>query len=172
MALSTRESDIEDAEDDLRNCTDVVYLITWNPNRKVACETSTQVMKWESMICKVLKHLERCCKIFNVVAEVSDQGRLHCHGYIVISDKIKWHKSVLPLMKSHGFMKMNKMKSHKALYYYKKDLEVTRALMPGTPICFNHINARRIIRDIRIKYLINEDVTPRKLNILDFFPVE
>ena len=43
----------------------------------------------ETMVLKYLKYLRRHAGYFCVVPEISDVGRLHCHGWFVISDKIK-----------------------------------------------------------------------------------
>lgn len=101
-----------------------VYLFTWNPKDKVKGIQHEYTNKWKGMI-NILKHFSRCMSKYSIVPEVSDAGRLHCHGWFIIKDKIKWHKSVHKLLTSNGLFKMNKMKGKKGLEYYKKDIELT-----------------------------------------------
>ena len=42
----------------------------------------------ETMVLKYLKYLREEHAGYFVVPEISDVGRLHCHGWFVISDKI------------------------------------------------------------------------------------
>lgn len=119
---------------DIDYSVDNVYLITWNPNRRLVLDGTPFKKKWEAMIVKVLNNLRRCCDKYCIVPEISDAGRLHCHGWVVITDRIKWHKSLLPQMQRNGFVKMAKLRHVKGFEYSIKDAEVTAKILG--PQCF------------------------------------
>ena len=96
------------------------------------------------MVLKYLKYLRRACRIFCVVPEISDVGRLHCHGWFVISDKIKWHKQVLHKFTRNGRFKMNEMRCTKALCYYVKDIEITQGIL-NYPVPYTHDTLRMVV---------------------------
>lgn len=159
------------AEDEALNDLRTIYLFTWNPKDSFAqCDDPTS--KWDTMICRILKHFKRCMSYYAIVPEFSDQGRLHCHGWFIIKDKIKWVKSVLPLVKRSGFMKMNKMRSSKAFEYMKKELEETQSILHDSLLPFTHNTHDKILQQMFIKYNIIDD--PEKVksrNIYDYLDI-
>jgi len=124
-----------------------VYLFTWNPdpkkflydkycNPKQYKDVSKLDIKkcWLKML-QVLKSLQRCSVSYCIVPEVSDEGKLHCHGWFKLSDKIKWFKSVLPCIKRNGFMKINKLNTPiENIDYYYKEIDETKEIL-GDVFC-------------------------------------
>ena len=144
---------------------DQVYLFTWNPNdRKISPYDHN--MKWETMVLKYLKYLRRACRIFCVVPEISDAGRLHCHGWFVISDKIKWHKQVLHKFTRNGRFKMNEMRCTKALHYYVKHIEITQGIL-NYPVPYTHDTHYDWLLYVQKKYLVKAKI--KNVNINDYF---
>lgn len=158
----------ESCEEDIGE-DDTVMLFTWNPSDK-SISPLDRNMKWDTMISKYLKGLHRCCKKFCVVPEVSEMGRLHCHGWFIIKDKVKWVKSVLPKLQRHGMFKMNKMNSKKGLAYYKKDYEVTNELLRmSLPFC--HYTVNSYMKYLRKEYLKKVE-KHKNVDITSFFDWE
>lgn len=119
-----------------------VYLFTWNPDprkflhdkycnpKKVKNVTLLDVKKcWIKML-QVLKNIHRCSTSYCIIPEISDEGKLHCHGWFKLSDKIKWFKSVKPIITRNGFMKINKLNTpiENIDYYYKEIYETKEIL--------------------------------------------
>lgn len=153
--------DIEEAEGSIET-NDTVYFITWNPNNKFnrpvrkSKEYNTQ---WCEMICKKLRHLRRCCKKYCIIPEISDAGRLHCHGWIVIHDKIKWIKSVKPKIEKGGYMKMTKQKyKSKGFKYYKEDIVDTFNIITDHTFPLTYDNQHVILKSYRTKLKEKTDV--------------
>lgn len=144
---------------------DQVYLFTWNPNDKRICPQDHN-MKWDTMVLKYLKYLKRACRIFCVVPEISDMGRLHCHGWFVINDKIKWHKQVLHKFTRNGRFKMDIMRCTKALCYYVKDLEVTQGVL-NYPVPYTHDTHSEWITHLQLKYLNKSKI--KNIDINQYF---
>lgn len=134
-----------------------VHVFTWNPSPKVFPDDLEYKQKWEFMIRKCLKTFRRCMSYYMCIPEISDQGRLHCHGWFVIDDKIKWIKSVLPLLKRNGFIKFNKAKTIKACEYSMKDLEETFGIIPDANV-FCNLNSYQYLEDMKVTDLeLNAD---------------
>lgn len=162
--------DIELAEEQLC-CDDTVWLITWNPSDKFkkTCSVGEYDKQWEDMVCKVLRHLNRCCNYYCIVPEISVAGRLHCHGWFVLKDKIKWHKSVLPTIQRNGLYKIDKMnqkfeKRDKTFYYYKKDLPDTYRILSDC-YALTNLNCKT-----RIDYY-KDQIAKRAITLKGFAPV-
>jgi len=151
MALSPRET-AENAEEDIDYTYDEVYLFTWNPKDKFFPDGNNYVMKWDTMLCRVIKHLSRCMSKFCIVPEVSDNGRLHCHGWFVIRDKVKWNKSVRQIIARHGFMKINRLRAVAGFQYYKKDMDTLAGYLPGRHTVITKYNLRAALREVALCY--------------------
>lgn len=155
MALSKLFSPtdfVEISELDLNWESNEVYLFTWNPKDRFVGDLVKPQFKWDSMITKVLQFFDRCMKYYCVIPEFSITGRLHCHGWFVIKDKVKWHKSVYPKMKANGFVKINKAKCEKSMHYYKKELDDTCKMLDHVPLC--HYNCSTVQKEIDVKYIL------------------
>lgn len=124
----------KDAWDDI-DVMDEVILITWSPKPRFYNYSphidNDYAMQWRTMI-NVLVNT-RCLRLFCFMPEISDEGRLHMHGWFVINDKVKYHKSFLPSLKRNGFIKKNKANSHgwKTFEYHTKDIASTCKYLPG-----------------------------------------
>jgi len=113
--------------------TDDILFITWNPKPRfypclskhdddsVSIEYNTQ---WLMMLQKLVL-VDRCCRNYGIVAEVSDVGKLHCHGFLVIKDRIKFNKQFLPTLKNNGYIKVTPAKSRQWFEYHVEDLDET-----------------------------------------------
>lgn len=107
-----------------------VYLITWNPKPRFynyqPFEENDYNLQWMTMI-DVLCMADRCCSNYAFVPEISPEGKLHMHGWFIISDKVKYHKSFLPSLKRNGFIKKLPANSHgwKTFQYHVKDVQET-----------------------------------------------
>jgi len=157
MALSPRDFNTSrniaiDAEEEIDFTYDTVYLFTWNPKDKFFPDGNNYVMKWDTMLCRVIKHLTRCMSKFCIIPEVSDNGRLHCHGWFVIKDKVKWNKSVRQIIARHGFMKMNRLRATAGFDYYKKDMDTLSGYLPGRQTVITKANLRKALREIALCY--------------------
>lgn len=104
-----------------------VHLITWNPKPRFYAYDkygeNDYDSQWHSMLHELMKSF-RCCDNYAFVAEISEEGKLHMHGFYQVYDKIKYHKSFLPSLRKNGFIKHNKARSldRKVIKYHKKDI--------------------------------------------------
>lgn len=156
-------------EEDIDYSSDNIILFTWNPDDKVV--GSEVESKWDNMVCKHLKHLTRVSRKFCVVAELSPTGRLHCHGWFSLDDKYKWNKSVDKHFRVNGNLRVSKMRSTKAFWYYKKEIEKTLEDTSLPYIVFCHRNRKSLLAEIKQKYINREMAMEKKLrskSILDY----
>lgn len=168
---------IADCEDDIEIGTDRIFLFTWNP--KPAFYEKTDKFKnefeyehnWKKML-HYLRHINRCSKKYCILPELSDTGKLHAHGWFIMSDSIKWKKSVYNTIASQGFVKVNKCNSLKAMYYYKKDLSETIEFIPHKLIICSHLTLKHVLEFIT-KEKVMLDIGERpKYDIVKFFMLE
>lgn len=135
----------EFTETDIDYTTDTVYLFTWNPKTK-GVFYDDYPRRWKEMV-TILKNFNRCMSKYCIIPEISPACRLHCHGWFVIKDMIKWQKSVFGILQNNGMFKMNKLKHIHGLKYYKKDIENTIQHIPNNwPL--THSNLRLILNDL------------------------
>lgn len=66
------------------------------------------------------------CKIY---PEISDNGRLHYHGIVVVCDYVKWKKRGLTRLARLGFCKLKPQPNEKWLAYCKKEWEITKEVL-------------------------------------------
>ena len=127
---------------------------------------------WKKMI-TVLRHLRRCCSKYLIIPEVSDAGKLHCHGWICIKDKIKWKKSVRRSIAKHGFIKELKIHNNSSFFtrsYYSKEIEESISLMIDfNIILFGHLNEAELLRYLRIKDILLAKECHPQLDITHYF---
>jgi len=145
---------LKESEGYLDLSVDTVYLFTWNPSNTFWGDQNDYIGKWDNMVCKILKHLIRCMSKYCIVPEISDAGRLHCHGWFVIKDKIKWNKSVRATIERHGIFKMNRMRSLNALHYYKKDIKITLNFLKDRSGVISHLNIKEVLKELRTTVLL------------------
>lgn len=115
---------------------DTPYLITWNPkpryyNYDQGGENDFDV-QWWTMCETMMKHI-RCLDKYAFVPEISEQGKLHMHGFFTIKDKRKYLRGFLPTLRATGFIKVARVKKvqWKTFKYHVKDLKngITPELM-------------------------------------------
>lgn len=82
-----------------------------------------------SMALKVLRKVRLVSDDYIFYPEIGDSGsNIHFHGMIILKDKVKWFKSVLPTLKRNGFVKITKM--NEGWYdYIKKDWEIMKQIL-------------------------------------------
>lgn len=134
---------------------DTVYLITWNPKPKfynydLNGENDFD-MQWLTMLDKLIQ-VNRCSYTYAFVAEISDMGKLHMHGFLVVSDKVKYHKSFLPTLRKNGFVKVSKASSNKwkTFKYHVKDLPSTCKHVTQWPIVLTPENCKFVQKNIAV----------------------
>lgn len=66
------------------------------------------------------------CKIY---PEISDNGRLHYHGTVVVKDYVKWKKRGLTRLTRLGFIKVKPSPNEKWGEYCKKEWEQTKEVL-------------------------------------------
>lgn len=102
--------------------TNITYLFTYspagitlNPTYTYMCQINDYFWAWH-----------KCMERFEVNSEFNKNGNLHYHGYFILKDKYRWYKIILPKMKYHGFIKINKVENdlEKAMVYCRKDREL------------------------------------------------
>lgn len=121
----------KDAWDAIDELDDIIFL-TWNPKpRFYPCRLEHDGIsdidyntQWLMMLQK-LQLVDRCCRNYGIVAEVSNTGKLHCHGFLVLKDRIKFNKQFLPTLQNNGFIKVTPAKSHQWFEYHVEDLDDT-----------------------------------------------
>lgn len=146
-----------------------LYYITWNPRNSVYAhvpngydpQSQTYDVSWHNMI-SYLKLIRRCSDCFCILPEISDAGKLHCHGWFNMKDKIKWVKSVYPTLYRHGMIRIKKVKEIRDDFddYMHEDLnETLNYIRDPTPMCLTHESLSDIIEYLRRKKIILYDET-------------
>lgn len=160
---------------------DTVTLITWSPKPRFIDYDkhgdNDYNMQWMTML-DVLLNVNRCSSKYAFVAEITDVGRLHMHGFIVITDKVKYHKSFLPSLKRNGFIKVDKASSNnwKTFKYHVKEINITPQYITEYPVVLNHINRFWIRKRLTLfKCLVAnnyEEKCIKKRNVMDMLRYE
>ena len=70
-----------------------------------------------------------CCHAFIIYPELTIQGNIHYHGILHVSDKVKWHKKVLPTFKYHGFVCIKRHNNIIWDEYIEKDDEAMSVIL-------------------------------------------
>lgn len=106
--------------------------------------------------------------------EPSDHGRLHCHGWIVISDNLKWKKFMLGHLSRNGFLKLTKQKHwEKGFDYYVKELDDTSKILDPQLCLLSHYTNLPMRQEILERRILNnkKDIQYCKKKIEDYFSV-
>lgn len=150
------------------NWIDKLIAFTWSPDpqrfhsKNVKCQ-------WRQMIGAGLRGLFRCAKHICVVPEITIDGRLHCHGWFILHDKVKWFREILPRMKGWGFVCIKLKVDKEWLEYCIKDLEITAEIID---VCVPYCNNTKDEYDIKVrkirKALKDVKVKPRT-SIVQYF---
>jgi len=186
MALP-RKTEINQAKDlycdQYNEITDVctVMLITWNPKPRFynydKYGDNDFDVQWVTML-DVLLRANRCCSNYAFVAEISELGKLHMHGFLVVSDKIKYLRSFLPTLRKNGFISVSKASSHgwKTFKYHVKDIPNTCELIKKFPIVLTKKNYLQMNRDVTLLKVFvppdNEKAKIKKKNVMEMIEFE
>jgi len=159
---------LDNLEEDIDLDFGTYILITWNPSDRMVGDDSDYDSKWRNMIGRYLKCFKRCSSEFCFVPEISDMGRLHMHGWFRLKDKIKWVKSVIPLLKRNGRLKVAIMRSKNALYYYRKEFNITSGMLDDfLVIC--HLNIDDIMTTMQHSFFLKSTEARKNADITALF---
>ncbi|AXH78056.1 MAG: putative replicase [Cressdnaviricota sp.] len=139
-----------EAEEDIDEEYDV-YLLTCSPNPNVKGRKSQHIhYQYSSDIFTTLSDIDRCCITFCVVPEMNKNGQIHYHGWMQITDFVKYYKSTLRKLTKLGFCKIVIAKNYKKALkeYYKKDIGKCPELYEPMPPALTHNNVRNTMRII------------------------
>lgn len=110
------------------------YFITWNPKPKFynydKYGNNDYNNQWHLMMKKLIR-IKHISKHYVIVPEVSENGKLHCHGWFQCNDIVKYHKSFRPSLRRIGSLKTPKISTiaSNSFEYYKKDLHITKQFL-------------------------------------------
>lgn len=149
----------------------VVYLFTWNPRPNFyqydKLGQNDYISQWIKMI-TVLKKLTRVSKCFCIIPEISDEGKLHCHGWFALTDRIKWLKSVKKEFQTNGFMKINKLHTPiERIDYYYKDIETTKEVLGDMFQILTHFTMEECLRKCKFYVLSKVKKTRRRKYMIE-----
>lgn len=112
--------------------TDNTYLFTFSPKGN----TKNYNFAYYDHLGEYFRYWHKCMKSFEINPELNASGNLHYHGYFVLKDQYKWFKSILPKMKYHGLVKINRVEYslQDAMIYCRKDNELMNKLITLYPV--------------------------------------
>jgi len=159
--------------------------ITWNPQKRIYAHQpngydpvdQSYDSSWLNMINK-LKYIKRCSTKFCILPEISEAGKLHCHGWFVLSDNIKWIKQVQPLLYNNGMLRITKVKEVRKDFdgYMQEDLDDTINLMRDTKtLCLTHQTYDELFNYIKQQRILlfgeddDEEDKPVSIDITTYF---
>lgn len=149
----------------------IPIAFTWSPNPS-RFHAKTFRKQWQQMIGAGLQFIPRCSHAFSLIPEITIDGRLHCHGFILITDYVKWHKSVLPRLRSWGFVCIKQHYDQKWLDYCMEDLDETLQIMGSQDIPYGTYDcAQWRLKDkekMLRRHLKTEKIKP-KCDIIKYF---
>lgn len=138
-------------------------FLTWNPKPRYIDHQkftpNNYNLQWYTMLLTLISVMQRACSMYCFIPEIGENGKLHCHGWFLVKDMVKFHKSFLPTLRRKGFVKIDKISklSNKSFDYYKKDLvETKRFLEDFEIIAVSHDNVDRIklrLQQLQLKHL-------------------
>lgn len=118
---------------------DKIVFITCNP--KSRHDDLSYKAKWKHMM-RTIYMLKHVSYKFCIMPEISDKGRLHLHGWIVVNDKARWILAMKQFRRL-GISRFDDQKHKgKGLDYYKKDIETTMQILPDMhyPVTYDTID--------------------------------
>lgn len=135
---------------------------TWSP----APHLQAVQPKWSySKQIERIKQLRRCCESVTIAPELFANGGMHWHGELVISDMIKWHKSILPSFKRSGFVKIKTDVDQGWNEYIRKDNDMMcKILDMSLPLVKEDLNRmskrerKTCVKDIDV-ISVSDDIT-------------
>lgn len=60
--------------------------------------------QYSTSVYEVIRHLKACCDHYEISPECTTRGDIHYHLTLVLRDRVKWFKSVLPRFKRNGYV--------------------------------------------------------------------
>lgn len=100
---------------------------TWVPDPKKYTGKRPEYQFFDTL--EPIRNLRLCCETFKIYPELTMAGNIHYHGLIVIKDKYKWHKKVLPTFKYSGFVCIKKYNSTGWDDYIVKDVDIMMKIL-------------------------------------------
>lgn len=102
------------------------------------------------------KYMKRCSSHYIVYPETDAVGRLHYHGIIEVSDKIKFVKQVIPALKRIGYVCLKPLDTLKDniswILYCSKEWMITKDIVDiQQPLIPQH--KKKIIKDRNTDYV-------------------
>lgn len=160
-------------------CVDYNYTcmaFTWSPSPS-RFTSKKKRKQWMQMIGAGLSGFLECTSIFCMIPEIADSGRLHCHGFFQLSDKIKWFKSVLPRMEYWGWTKIKVIDSVGWYEYCSEEIEMTQGVIGQDLVPFDYYAMERYRRINEVKKLKLSSVMKKykaqpRPNLLKYFVLE
>lgn len=175
--VEENESLYWDSYGDITN-EDTVYLLTWNPKPRFYSfdkhGDNDYNLQWLTMVEKLIRSI-RCLSKYAFVAEISDAGKLHMHGFFVAKDPVKLHKSFLPGLRNTGYIKLNPVRKlqRKTMNYHVKDLHNTLSHFPNstTPIVLCDRSLQILHNEIGLikAFALAPDLPKKTIRKLDVF---
>lgn len=101
---------------------------TWSPNPKKIENYINPMWTYQEHMLH-LKKLKRCCSTIELYPEFNSNGKLHWHGELTITDKIKWYKQVLPYFQYKGFVCVKEVFTDKWATYMSKDKDMMEEIL-------------------------------------------
>lgn len=126
------------------------YFLTITYKNSVGVKPKHQ---FESTIPDLYRRIKRVSKDFSIYPEMTINGRIHYHIILSIDDKIKWHKSVLPILKYQGFVDISKIKDYiKTKEYCEKDVIMMKELLNvELPLTFDKTHFIKDLKETMLK---------------------
>lgn len=85
-----------------------MYAFTWCPDTRF--HGSSYIDQFRDTY-KILRKLRFCIGTnYRIYPELTVNGNIHYHGQFTIDNQIYWFKTALPLLKRHGFVRVDKIK--------------------------------------------------------------
>jgi len=90
----------ENTVDDLDQSS--MQAITWSPAAG-KYPSSQPKRQYDSLVRYVAHLFPICFRRWFIVPEINENGNVHLHGWVIIKDKVKMYRVLLPKMKTYGF---------------------------------------------------------------------
>lgn len=98
--------------------------------------------------------LKLCANEITISPEMFLNGGMHWHGQMVIHDQVKWYKSVLPMFKKYGHVKIKVNPNAGWHEYVLKTVEIMRQVLDvNLPLDKSMLQTRQR-RDVKMPYSI------------------
>nr|CRY95948.1 hypothetical protein [uncultured prokaryote] len=154
------------------------YFFNWNPKPKFYAYDklgqNNHDQQWLLMLA-ALKTMARVSKSYCIVPELAPiTGKLHCHGWFRMDDKVKWHRSVYKYFATRGTCSFKRIKCPiESLTYYYKEIHHTKQILQNTFCIVTDFTLSECLSMCRLhmmeKYDLEEKIATRYTYALDEF---